>query len=90
MPANGVLTTIAYSPAALMTYHYGKVPNSDFSYAFVVTAADENFRRLKASAASGDSYYHKMAAYESSADFPDTSVAGPLQQLDIRNRMLRQ
>ncbi|HAV73622.1 MULTISPECIES: ArnT family glycosyltransferase [Limnobacter] len=25
MPANGVLTTIAYSPAALMTYHYGKV-----------------------------------------------------------------
>lgn len=25
MPADGVLTTIAYSPAALMTYHYGKV-----------------------------------------------------------------
>lgn len=25
LPDNGVLTTIAYSPAALMTYHYGKV-----------------------------------------------------------------
>jgi len=25
MPADGVLTTVAYSPAALMTYHYGKV-----------------------------------------------------------------
>jgi hypothetical protein len=25
MPADGVLTTIAYSPAALMTYHYGEV-----------------------------------------------------------------
>jgi hypothetical protein len=25
MPANAVLTTVAYSPAALMTYHYGKV-----------------------------------------------------------------
>lgn len=25
MPAHGVLTTVAYSPAALMTYHYGKV-----------------------------------------------------------------
>ena len=25
MPADGVLTTVAYSPAALMTYHHGKV-----------------------------------------------------------------
>lgn len=25
MPPGGVLTTVAYSPAALMTYHYGKV-----------------------------------------------------------------
>lgn len=25
MPADGVLTTVAYSPAALMTYHYGQV-----------------------------------------------------------------
>jgi len=56
-----------------------QVPNSDFSYAFVVTQADENFRRVAPTLAqhdpanaataayAGTSYYHKLGAYAEDA-----------------------
>ncbi len=76
------------------TYYYGKVPNSDFSYAFVLSTSDHNFRRVRPTSSvhdpantpdyTGNSYYHKIEDYSNAADFPDRSAGGPVAQLNLQ------
>jgi len=71
------------------TYYYGKVPNSGFAYAFVLSLADQKFRRVRPTSLlhdpantatyTGTSYYHKVKDYSNAADFPGAEAKLNLQ-----------
>ena len=76
------------------TYYYGKVPNSGFAYAFVLSSADHKFRRVRPTSSlhdpantptyTGTSYYHKVKDYSNAAEFPDRSADGPEAKLNLQ------